>query len=102
MVTHPGDYRWSSYRYHANGHPNSLIHDHAQFLALGRTEVERQTVYRDLFHIHMDAAIITAIRTTTNQCLVLGSERFKDQIEQALSRRVRHGRAGRPKKEIAV
>ena len=63
---------------------------------------ERQAAYRTLFHVHLDDATLSAVRATVNQCLVLGSERFKDQIEQALSRRVRPGKPGRPKKEIAV
>lgn len=28
MVTHPRDYRWSSYRFHAYGEHNHLISDH--------------------------------------------------------------------------
>jgi len=42
------------------------------------------------------------IRDGLNQCRVLGSERFKDEIERALQRRVRPGKAGRPKKRVDV
>ena len=40
------------------------------------------------------------IRESLNQCRVLGSERFKDEIEAALSRRVRPGKPGRPKTKV--
>jgi hypothetical protein len=40
------------------------------------------------------------IRESLNQCRVLGGERFKDQIEAALSRRVRPPKAGRPKTKM--
>lgn len=102
IVRYPEEYRWSSYAHHVGTRVDPLISDHAQYLALGRTDAERHAAYRDLFRAHLDNAMISTIRSTTNQCLVLGSERFKDEIEQALSRRVRHAKAGRPKKEIAV
>lgn len=102
IVPDPSEYHWSSYAHHVGVHNDSLISDHAQYLALGRTAAERQAAYRDLFRTHLDEPMLSTIRTTTNQCLILGSERFKDQIEQALSRRVRPGKAGRPRKEISV
>ncbi|MCK7498076.1 MAG: hypothetical protein MZW92_50740 [Comamonadaceae bacterium] len=40
-----------------------------------------------------------AIRQALSQELVLGSERFKDQIEKTLNRRVRPGVAGRPRQD---
>jgi putative transposase len=102
MVRHPGEYRWSSYAHHAGDRVDPLLKDHAEYLALGQSDAERQAAYRELFRAHVDDSLISTIRATTNQCLVLGSERFKDEIEQALSRSVRHGKVGRPKKEIAV
>ena len=102
MVTQPGAYRWSSYGYHARGQPDALIRDHAQYLALGRTVPERNAAYRELCCVYLDEAVLSIIRRTIDQCLVLGCERFKDQIEQTLARKVRRGKVGRPRKEIAV
>ena len=102
IVTCPGAYRWSSYGFHADGRADPLISDHTQYLALGRTNSERHAAYRQLFCAHLDEAILSTIRLTIDQCLVLGSERFKDQIEQTLVRKVRPGKAGRPKKETQV
>jgi putative transposase len=102
LATHAGDYAWSSYAHHAGIRVDPLVSDHVQYLALGRTDMERQSAYRNLFRLHLPEMLLSAIRATTNQCLVLGNERFKDEVEQALSRRVRPGRAGRPKKDIAI
>src|SRR6202000_612206 len=49
MVGSPKDYMWSSYRHYAFGEPNALIDDEPEYLALGRTSVERQRAYCQLF-----------------------------------------------------
>lgn len=101
VVQSPGDYRWSSYAHHVGKLRDPLISDHAQYVALGQGAAERQAAYRELFRrVPIDPSAVSLICDTANRCLVLGTERFKDQIEQALSRRVRLGKAGRPRKEI--
>lgn len=102
IVNDPVKYEWSSFRHHVGQQQDPVIREHAQYVALGRTPTQRYAAYRDLFRMHLDPAAILSIRQTTNQCLVLGTERFKDEVEQLLSRRVRHGKAGRPKKAIAL
>ena len=39
------------------------------------------------------------ICTVLKECRIYGSERFKDVIEATLRRRVRRGKAGRPRKQ---
>ncbi len=51
-----------------------------------------------MFDTHVDEHSLSVIRESLNQCRVLGSEIFKDQIEHELKRRVRPGKPGRPKK----
>lgn len=102
MVADPGEYYWSTYNHHIGKRLDPLVSEHWLYLALGRTAGERHTAYRDLFRVHIDASAISTIRETTNRGLVLGTEGFKDKIEQAISRRVRLGKAGRPRKVIAV
>lgn len=99
IVRHPGDYPWSSYAHHVGERVDPLLTDHARYLALGRAAAQRQAAYRELFRVHIDPSAILTIRDAANRCSVLGTEDFKDQIEQALSRRVRNGKAGRPRKE---
>ena len=75
-----------------------VITDHALSLALGRTLQERQTAYRALCQEPLRQSLLQEIRTTGHQSRVLGTEAFKDTIEAALARRVRPGKAGRPRK----
>lgn len=58
----------------------------------------RQASYRALFRHHLDQAALDEIRETVNKGLVLGSERFKSEIEANLERRVRPGKVGRKRR----
>jgi REP-associated tyrosine transposase len=98
MVTHPGDYQWSSYRAHAHGGADRLIVDHAGYLALGSTAEARQTAYRALFADSMDDFHLEAIRQAKNIAWVLGNDQFQEQVAALLHRRVRPIPLGRPKK----
>jgi len=98
MVAHPGEYRWSSYGGNAQGQPDPVISAHAEYVALGNDDSTRQAAYRELFRQHLEPKMVDEIRTSLNQCRVYGSERFKDEIELTLQRRVRPGKAGRPRK----
>jgi len=102
IVGSPGDYPYSSYAYHTSDTYDPLISDHDLYLHLGETTKARQEAYRSLFEGHIDAKTVEEIRGCTNACLVLGNEQFKDEVEEMLRRSVRHKKAGRPRKEIAV
>lgn len=97
MVPEPAAYPWSSYRWHALGHPDPVVTDHALYLALARTPQERQQVYQALFQERLHTGLLQEIRTTLQQGRILGTERFKDAIQTILARRVRPGKAGRPR-----
>ena len=98
MVQDPAAYPWSSYRWHALGHPDPVIREHALYLALGRTIQERHMAYRALCQEHLHASLLQEIRAAIYPGRVLGTERFKEAIETVLARRVRPGKAGRPRK----
>lgn len=98
LVTDPGEYRWSSYGYHARGAENSIIRDHPLYLALGTTPEERALAYRELFRRRIDDRELEEIRRSVNVGLVLGADPFKNEIERIVARRVRPGRCGRPRK----
>ncbi len=89
IVVHPDDYAWSSYRTHAHGQPDTLIRDHPLYLALGDTDSTRQEAYRALFKVQLDSATVNLIRESTNKAWALGGDRFREEIEAALQRRVR-------------
>jgi len=98
IVTAPGDYPFSSYSHNALGKPNPVLTVHQNYQSMGRNSLDRQSSYRRLFADSLSAELLTRIRDTTNSCLVLGNDRFKDQVEIMLGRSVRHKKTGRPKR----
>jgi putative transposase len=98
-ITHPGDYRWSSYAANAYGKGDAWLSPHEEYIKLGKTAVERQAAYRGLFANALDTADIHAIRQSVQQGVVLGGGRFRDQIEAAQGIRATPRRRGRPFKE---
>ena len=96
MVIAPGDYLWSSYHANACGKKDKNVVAHNEYLNLGQTKMERHIAYRKLFRNHIDNEMLDSIRDTTNQELVVGSERFKNKIEETLQRSTRRKQAGRP------
>lgn len=88
MVRDPGEYRWSSYRWHGLGTSNELITDHPLYTALGPDEAERRVAYRALFRTQLDDEALDEIRKASSRGLPLGSERFREQVEAALGRRI--------------
>lgn len=101
MVSHPGQYRWSSYRANAEGARCDLIMPHDLYRALGRSDQARRDAYRALF-VGPDAAAMNEIRLATNGGFVLGADRFQAEIARMVGRRVVPGKAGRPTREIGV
>ena len=95
MVNHPAEYPWSSYHYHALGKVDGLVTSHREYQCLGKTELERQSAYRQLFRAHISEMTLAEIREATNKAWVLGSERFKRRMEKKLDRQtVSSGRGG--------
>ena len=100
MVEHPGDYPWSSYHANAYGQSNSRLTAHPLYLALGATPDARQIVYRELFTQTLDNKLLHAIRNAANFSMPLGSDRFKQEIEQAVKRKLGYSKRGRPVRDV--
>jgi len=98
MVSHPGDYAWSSYRANTGGRGSTSIVPHAHYLALGDSHDARQEAYRELFRAPPDPQLLAEIRSATNGNFALGSGRFQLEVAAALGRRVTPGKPGRPTK----
>lgn len=98
MVAHPAEYPHSSYRHNAMAASDPLITEHEVYRLLGTSDRHRRQIYRRLFEDAIAESELHSIRETTNACGVLGNERFKDQIEAMINRRVRPGKTGSPKK----
>ncbi|WP_239190712.1 hypothetical protein [Candidatus Nitrotoga sp. HW29] len=67
MMTHPGDYPWSSYRANGRGNADGLIVPHELYQNLGRTNEERQATYWQLCQAQLTNADVAAIRNATNK-----------------------------------
>ncbi|MFZ5601245.1 MAG: transposase [Pseudomonadota bacterium] len=88
MVVSAGEYPWSSFRGNAMGKSIQLLTPHPCYLALGETEAQRRIRYQGLFKQAIPSDDIADIRECTNKAWVLGSDKFKAQIEAAANRRV--------------
>jgi putative transposase len=100
IVSGPAEYPYSSFAFNAIGRADELLKPHPIYLSLAASAGERQAAYRKLFRDSIAPELLTTIRDTTNACLVLGNDRFRDQIEVMLGRSVRHRKNGRPKKNL--
>jgi len=98
MVSHPAEYRWSSYRANALCEPDPLVTPHALYTSLGRTAPDRANAYRELFRHELDPGLIDEIRSATNGNFALGGSRFAGEIAAALGVRAQRGKRGRPRK----
>lgn len=99
MVTHPRDYRWSSYRANAEGESSSLLRPHAEYARLGDSDQARRVAYRDLLSEQASVVRDDEIRSATTGGFALGSEGFQRQVSLALGRRAARGQPGRPVSE---
>lgn len=99
MVKSPVEYEWSSYGCNAHNKFEELVTAHDQYLALGKTDEERTHAYRELLRQRLDSDMLQEIRESTNQCRVLGTERFRKEIEQVLKIKTTPERRGRKRKE---
>ena len=97
MVSHPAEYKWSSYATNAQGATNVVIKPHLLYNALGENPQNRQAAYRELFRYELDIGLVDVIRKATNSNYALGNSLFIKQIEAALGRRATQGKSGRPK-----
>jgi putative transposase len=97
MVGHPGEYPWSSYAANAEGRADAVVCPHSEYVALDGNAMARRRAYRELLSYAQDGNELHKIREAVNGDLVLGSDRFKDEMERQLVRRVRPGKRGRPR-----
>ncbi len=88
MVEHPSEYPWSSYAVNALGAEDelALLMPHNEYLLLDADASKRQAAYRALFKTRISEKTLEDIRESTNKSWVLGSDRFKAQIEAKTGR----------------
>lgn len=88
MVERPEDFPWSSYRRNAHGERDDLVVPHCVYEQLGQSESERRTAYRTLFVQETSESGFDEIREATEDGTALGNDRFKEEIEKVLGRRI--------------
>lgn len=96
MTKKPSQYRWSSYRFNAQGKENKLITAHPIYRQLGRTRAAQCDAYKALFSAHVDANDLKDIRSALQTGTPLGNGYFKEAIEKKLKTKVGQARRGRP------
>jgi putative transposase len=100
LAPSPADYRWSSYGCNALGDLDAIVTPHPAYLALGVNAGARRAAYTRLLCCDLDVTALHEVQQALQQELVLGSDCFKKEIEQTLSRRTRPGLRGRPRKRL--
>jgi putative transposase len=88
MVNSPQDYPWSSYRHNAQGRHDSLLQMHSVFQRLGPDKLSRHDAYSRLFRGALGPGDLERIRCATERGTVIGNDRFREQIEKVLKRRI--------------
>lgn len=66
------------------------------YIALASESKERRENYRELFKYQVEGKLLEDIRTVTNQGMVLGNERFTEEVEVLTGRRMTAKKMGRP------
>ncbi|MEA1968566.1 MAG: transposase [Thermodesulfobacteriota bacterium] len=96
MVLSPGDYRWSSHRINALGKTSDLCTPHSEYMMPGAGSRERCDKYRTLFDHDINKREIELIRSAANKGMIMGSNRFREDIEVLTGRRVKEKKRSRP------
>lgn len=99
MVSHPGDYLWSSYRHHAYGEANPVLQRHDLYQQPDNDPETRQSCYRELFRPALGKEALHAIRKAVNFSIPLGNDHFREDIEQTVGRKLGQDKRGRPAKK---
>jgi putative transposase len=99
MVKTPCEYKWSSYLTNVSGCGSNMITPHNTYMSLGGDTVLRGYAYRELFRNSLEASEVHAIRTTVQTGTPLGNDRFRQQVENAIKRKIGYAQRGRPTKK---
>ena len=102
LVTHPKDYRWSSYQYRALGRPDYLLDDDPWYAGLGSSAEARREGYRKWIESQISHGEWEEIRRATQRGRLIGRENFQKQVEAMTGRRLVGEARGRPKKPATI
>jgi putative transposase len=102
LVTHPGEYQWSSYRANALGEYDAVVKPHPLFTALEPDAPQRHRTYRQFSDSRLGDEFIAMLRAATNSGWPLGDKQFRQEVADTLGRRVTPLPRGRPPRNNAA
>lgn len=97
MVSHPSEYRWTSYR-ERTGEASGIVDPDPAYLALSANETQRKQAYEKWVLSSIPAGERERIKDASLREHLIGTQRLEEEV--AKRQRVRHERKrpGRPKK----
>lgn len=97
MVDTPGAYRWSSYNARMGGKGTDWIDLDPMYLALSDEEAIRQQKYQAFLEAGIPSAEWALIHEAVKRGQLTGNNKFTEQVEQIVGRRIQTRGPGRPK-----
>ena len=96
MVAVPADYPWSSYRERMGLSDSELLDSAFPYLELGLTAHERRLAYEEFIVASVPDGEWGLIREAAQRNQLTGNDRFIDEINKVIGRRVERRGPGRP------
>jgi len=97
LVGDPADYPWSSYLHYVGRRSDRLVTPHPLYWEMGNTPFARDAAYAELVRSGIGSEKQRALTESTLQGWALGEAHYGAELQRRTERRVRKGRAGRPK-----
>lgn len=98
MVTHPADYKWSSYRVNVGETTRKLLKPHPVYLALSAEPTDVNNKYQALFSDRLPDKVTTRFTQAALCSMPVGNSRFTEEIEKALGYSIGKVKRGWPAK----
>jgi len=102
MASQPANFKWSSHRHCIGQLSDKWVTPHALFWGLGNTPFAREAAYAELVKTGLALSDKEQLTRSALSGWALGSADFVGGLQQATSRRLSPGKAGRPSKTSAA
>jgi putative transposase len=101
LAAQPAAWRWSSYGHYAGARTERLLTPPQSYWSLGNTPFAREVAYQRRVEEGLEPGLLQALTDAARHGWALGSADFLDAMEKQTRRRLRKGRAGRPRRVLA-
>ena len=96
------DWPWSSHGHYAGLRQSDWLQTHPLYWALGNTPFDREAAYLRLFEQGLGSSQVKVVEEAVLKGWPLGSDAFKQALEQKMQRQVLPAKRGRPRKIVAA